>query len=56
LKTRLFLSKGEAGGNEEEVLAQYVRCNDCHAILTVDIAVQNFDNNLVLSQYEADDK
>ena len=34
LKTRLFVGSGESGGNEEEVLSQYVRCLDCHAILT----------------------
>ena len=49
LKTRLFNCIGEAGGNEEEVLAQYVRCYDCQAILTEDIAVQNFDQNLVIT-------
>ena len=52
LKTRLFVAKEEIGeANEDEVLGQFVRCNDCNAILTEDIAVQNFDANLVISEY-----
>ena len=39
LKTRLFVAKDTSSGNEEEILAQYVRCINCNAILTEDIAV-----------------
>ena len=57
LKTRLFVAKQDlAETNEDEVLGQFVRCNDCNAILTEDIAVQNFDTNLVIGEYQSDDK
>lgn len=57
LKTRLFVAKQDIGEtNEDEVLGQFVRCNDCDAILTEEIAVQNFDTNLVISEYQSDDK
>ena len=40
----------------EGTIDQYVRCNDCDAILTEDKAVQNFDENLALKMYELQDK
>jgi len=57
LKTRLLVNHEYKEGKRyeaqlEESLAQYVRCRTCSAILTQDIAVTNYDSNLVLSEYE----
>lgn len=39
-----------------ERLSHFVRCLNCDAILTKEIAVQNFDKNLLLSEYQPEDK
>ena len=60
LKTRLFLPKFEelrtTQLDSEANLAQFVRCQDCNATLLLEIAVQNYDENIVLPQYEPLDK
>ena len=58
LKTRLFVQNvQEASGQQvDSQLSQYVRCLKCHATLQQDVAVQNYDENIVLSQYEPQDK
>lgn len=52
LKTRLFTSMDFKDGPKykrqiEERLQQFVRCNKCQATLDQDIAMQNFDLNIV---------
>ena len=60
LKTRLFIPDlqevGRGRRQAEGQLSQYVRCLACHATLLQDIAVQNYDESIVLSQYEPQDK
>lgn len=60
LKTRIFIPNlEEIGGssqNQDSQLFQYVRCTVCHASLLRDIAIKNFDENIVISQYEPLDK
>ena len=34
-----------------ERLSQLVRCLNCEGILTKEVAVQNFEKNLLLSEY-----
>lgn len=57
LKTRLFVNYDLKEGKNfhkqiDENLAKYCRCVTCNAILTVPIAVQNYDEHLVLPQYQ----
>lgn len=60
LKTRLFVpnlhDKNLKNINPEANLAQYVRCCDCNATLLQDIAVQNYDENIILPMYEPLDR
>jgi len=60
LKTRLFVQNVQEAGNQQQQvdgqLSQYVRCLTCHATLLQDVAVQNYDENIVLDQYEPQDK
>ena len=59
LKTRLFVSPGfEKCGpkQKQEILSKYVRCLTCNSILLEDMAVSNYDDNLVLDDYEPQDK
>ena len=53
LKTRLFVQNVQDAGNQQQQvdgqLSQYVRCLTCHATLLQDVAVQNYDENIVLS-------
>ena len=60
LKTRLFIPDlqevGRSRRQAEGQLSQYVRCLVCHASLLQEIAVQNYDESIVLSQYEPQDK
>lgn len=61
LKTRLLISYDYKDGAKykkqvEEKLLQYCRCLACQATLTQEIAVQNFDQSIVRSQYEPQDK
>ena len=56
IKTRLFVAYDLKEGRKyekqvDEKLARFVRCLSCHAILTQEIAVQNYDENLVQSFY-----
>jgi hypothetical protein len=37
-------------------MASFVRCNSCNATLLQEIAIQNYDENVVLPQYEPLDK
>ena len=60
LKTRLFVQNVQEAGNQQQQvdgqLSQYVRCLTCHATLLQDVAVQNYDENITLDQYEPQDK
>lgn len=48
LKTRLMIQDSL----ESAQIEKFVRCTNCHATLQQDVAVQNYDENIVLSQYE----
>jgi len=37
-------------------MSQFVRCHTCNATLLQEIAIQNYDENIVLPQYEPLDK
>jgi len=61
LRTRLFINMEYREGKKQEQqtqesLGKYVSCLTCDAILTQEIAVQNFDVSLLQSQYQPQDK
>ena len=59
LKTRLFVSPTFTKGNakqKQEIVSKYVRCFSCHATLLEEMAVSNYDDNLVMDDYEPQDK
>ena len=60
LKTRLFVQSVLEASNQQQQadgqLSQYVRCSTCQATLLQDVAVQDYDENIVASQYEPQDK
>jgi hypothetical protein len=58
IKTRLFIYDGFESSKpkqQEEIINKFVRCIKCHAILDKELAVSNFDESLVLDQYEPQD-
>lgn len=61
LKTRLLLpnlaeTNPKQLDNPAALMASFVRCNSCNATLLQEIAVQNYDESVVLPQYEPLDK
>jgi hypothetical protein len=60
LKTRLFVPNFNHAGNKkydsDANLAQFVRCKSCNATLIQEIAIQNYDENIVYPVYEPLDK
>ena len=61
LHTRLLVNYEFREGRKyamqvEEKLGQYCRCLKCNAVLTTEMAVQSYDENIVLSAYEPADR
>lgn len=57
LKSRLFVPKGQAvKSGAHHNLSEYVRCNTCNATLLQEIAVQNYNESIILPLYEPLDK
>ena len=55
MKTRLFIVPGYDKAKpkqKSEILSKFVRCMTCNSCLLEDVAVSNFDDNLVLNDYE----
>lgn len=55
LKTRLFVSPGfdkAKPRQKDEILAKFVRCWGCNACMLEEMAVSNYDDNLVINDYE----
>ena len=61
LKTRLLLpnladTNPKQLDNPAALMASFVRCNSCNVTLLQEIAIQNYDESVVVSQYEPLDK